>query len=363
MINLSEHIEHLIVRNDCVIVPGLGAFIAEEIPAYIDKECGRFMPPSRRLSFNPRIDHNDGMLVTSLIRRHRWSFALASETLADCVSALKSRLAAAGNISVGSLGTLRHQADATPEFIPSATSVSVNPYMVLPVLEIKPIKQLITESRQAAGGYDALAAYNDDMKRHTLWGSAARSVYGRVAVAVAVIAVCAFTLLSPMRSDRPTLASLGTGFSSTQPEPLTHELYISYPDPVTATATVKPSVPEQREDAPKLATAYVKPASARESRAAAQAPQPTKVYTTSSKPSVPQAAEAKTSYILVVASLTSDKEAHAFISQSGDSTLKVKKMGSRYRVYSDASESKDALVARRPAVASRYQGAWVCEVK
>ncbi len=88
MIKLILHIEHLIFRNECVIVPGFGAFIAEKVPAYINKESGTFMPPSRRLSFNPRIDHTDGMLVTSLMRRHRWSYALASESLGVCVAAL-----------------------------------------------------------------------------------------------------------------------------------------------------------------------------------------------------------------------------------------------------------------------------------
>lgn len=377
MINLTEHIEHLIVRNDCVIVPGFGAFIAEKVPAYINKESGTFMPPSRRLSFNPRIDHNDGMLVTSLMRRHRWSYALASESLGDCVAALKSRLASAGTLTVGSLGTLRYQDEATPEFIPSAASAAVNPYGVLPALEIIPIKQLIAPSRRDAEKIaDAVSAYDEDFKQKPLWLTAARSVYSRVAVAVAVIATCVFTYLSPTRTaDRTTLAALGTNFTASEPVQFAHDLYISYPDPESATATVKPSVPEPRDNTPKIIPASDVTTTAAASQASAPAA-PAKPRETAT-PSVPamkekpaaaatQAAatsKGASSYILVVASLTSDIDAHAFIRQSGDNSLKIKKMGSRYRVYSEASDSKDALVAKQPSTAARYPGAWVCEVK
>ena len=369
MINLTEHIEHLIVRNDCVIVPGFGAFIAEKVPAYINKESGTFMPPSRRLSFNPRIDHNDGMLVTSLMRRHRWSYTLASESLGDCVAALKSRLASAGTLTVGSLGTLRYQDEATPEFIPSAASAAVNPYGVLPALEIIPIKQLIAPSRRDAEKIaDAVSAYDEDFKQKPLWLTAARSVYSRVAVAVAVIATCVFTYLSPTRTaDRTTLAALGTNFTASEPVQFAHDLYISYPDPESATATVKPSVPEPREDAPLIIPANPAPT---QTSTPAPAPVTTKESATPSVPAMkehPVAANTQASdqasYILVVASLTSDSDARAFISQSSDNSLKVKKMGSRYRVYSAASDSKEALVSQQPSTAARYPGAWVCEVK
>lgn len=362
MINLAEHIEHLIVRNDCVIVPGFGSFIAEKMPAYIDEERGVFMPPSRRLSFNPLIDHNDGLLVTSLMRRHHWTYALACESLADCVTALKARLASAGSVTIGSLGLLRHQDNATPEFIPAPAAIAANPYAILPALEVTPIKQLIAPVRQHAAAQftspsDTPAA---TLASHSFWRDLAHSPYSRIAAAVVVIATCFLTFFSSTPSaDRSTLAALGTNFSSASPTPMSRELYISYPDPESATATVKPAVPETRENVPviipvddqKVATEIPKKQSMQS--AVAQ-----------SAPSVPARSEVSHSgYILVVASLTSDSDARTFIRQSGDSSLKVKKMGSRYRVYSDASDSKDVLVAIQPSVASRYPGAWVCEVK
>lgn len=371
MINLAEHIEHLIVRNDCVIVPGFGSFIAEKMPAYIDEERGVFMPPSRRLSFNPLIDHNDGLLVTSLMRRHHWTYALACESLADCVTALKARLASVGSVTIGSLGSLRHQDDATPEFIPAPAAIAANPYAILPVLEVTPIKQLIAPVRQHAAAQftspsDTPAA---TLASRSFWRDLAHSPYSRIAAAVVVIATCILTFFSSTPSaDRSTLAALGTNFSSASPTPMSRELYISYPDPESATATVKPAVPETRENVPVIIPA-TEPKQAADPVKKQQLPQSSAApaaTTAAARPAVPvQAATAHDGggYILVVASLTSDNDARAFIRQSGDSSLKVKKMGSRYRVYSDASDSKDALVAIQPSVASRYPGAWVCEVK
>ena len=63
VINITEHIEHLILRHDCVVIPGIGALIAHYIPAYIDTELECIFPPKRKLTFNPSINHNDGLLL------------------------------------------------------------------------------------------------------------------------------------------------------------------------------------------------------------------------------------------------------------------------------------------------------------
>ena len=37
MIELAQHIEALLLENDCVIVPGLGGFVAHYTPAMSEK--------------------------------------------------------------------------------------------------------------------------------------------------------------------------------------------------------------------------------------------------------------------------------------------------------------------------------------
>ena len=53
MIELAQHIETLLLENDCVIVPGFGGFVAHYSPATRVKEENIFLPPTRTIGFNP----------------------------------------------------------------------------------------------------------------------------------------------------------------------------------------------------------------------------------------------------------------------------------------------------------------------
>ena len=44
MIELAQHIEALLLENDCVIVPGLGGFVAHYTPAMRVAEENTFLP-------------------------------------------------------------------------------------------------------------------------------------------------------------------------------------------------------------------------------------------------------------------------------------------------------------------------------
>lgn len=57
MIELSKHIEVLLLENDCVIVPGLGGFIAHKRQAAYSIQKGEFMPPLRTIGFQSATDN------------------------------------------------------------------------------------------------------------------------------------------------------------------------------------------------------------------------------------------------------------------------------------------------------------------
>ena len=52
MIELAQHIEALLLENDCVIVPNFGGFVAHYAPATYVKEENLFLPPTRIIGFN-----------------------------------------------------------------------------------------------------------------------------------------------------------------------------------------------------------------------------------------------------------------------------------------------------------------------
>ena len=114
--SITRHIEYLILRHDCVIVPELGAFIAQYSPARIDEATGVIMPPSRSISFNGEVAHNDGLLAASIARASSTTFDRALASIADQVAALKSQIDNGGEFAVGRLGILRGNAEGNLDY-------------------------------------------------------------------------------------------------------------------------------------------------------------------------------------------------------------------------------------------------------
>ena len=82
MIELAQHIEVLLLENDCVIVPGFGGFIAHYAPAMRVAEENLFLPPTRTIGFNPQLTLNDGVLVQSYMAVYDTNFSDATKMVA-----------------------------------------------------------------------------------------------------------------------------------------------------------------------------------------------------------------------------------------------------------------------------------------
>jgi nucleoid DNA-binding protein/cell division septation protein DedD len=61
--NLGNYISELLTEHETVIIPGFGAFLSAYKPATLDEETGEMDPPTKKVSFNSKIRHNDGLLV------------------------------------------------------------------------------------------------------------------------------------------------------------------------------------------------------------------------------------------------------------------------------------------------------------
>lgn len=104
---LARHIEWLLGENDCVIVPGLGGFIAHYTPARRIEAENRFVPPTRIIAFNPRLKINDGLLVQSYMLVEGVGFAEALKLVEHDVEQLFAALHDTGKVVLGSIGELR----------------------------------------------------------------------------------------------------------------------------------------------------------------------------------------------------------------------------------------------------------------
>ena len=120
---LPLHIEYLLTRHDCVIVPGLGAFIATEREAYIDFERGVIRPRRREISFNSSVVTDDGLLSHSIARREGLTYEDARRLVAALTERLDAELRSEGEVSLGMTGRLVMDAEGLISFQPRRSAI------------------------------------------------------------------------------------------------------------------------------------------------------------------------------------------------------------------------------------------------
>lgn len=108
MIELAQHIEVLLLENDCVIVPGFGGFIAHYAPAMRVAEENIFLPPTRVIGFNPQLRLNDGVLVQSYMAVYDTNFSDATKMVEREVAELIAVLHEEGKTDLPNIGEIRY---------------------------------------------------------------------------------------------------------------------------------------------------------------------------------------------------------------------------------------------------------------
>lgn len=123
MIKIDRHIEILLLSNDCVIVPGLGGFMAHHIPAKYYADSQSFIPPQRQLGFNAQLQINDSLLAQSYIEAYDISYPEALKRIASEVAELNQTLQNHGECELHGLGKLTQSLDGHIEFVPCEAGI------------------------------------------------------------------------------------------------------------------------------------------------------------------------------------------------------------------------------------------------
>jgi nucleoid DNA-binding protein len=126
MTTIASHITKLIHHHDCVIVPGLGGFVANHKPAEIIREKGLILPPSKEIGFNRSLSHNDGLLIHEVAWSNQLSYSDASKLVESFVQEIHTGIAIRGTITIDEVGELRKDTLGNLYFVPN-TSLSFLP--------------------------------------------------------------------------------------------------------------------------------------------------------------------------------------------------------------------------------------------
>lgn len=103
---LEKYISDLLYRHQCVVVPGFGAFIAEEVSATYNPKSLTFIPPRKLVYLNTLLKNNDGLLAQYIAREKQITYSTAVEFISENVTMWNSAIEQKKPVELSGLGTI-----------------------------------------------------------------------------------------------------------------------------------------------------------------------------------------------------------------------------------------------------------------
>lgn len=306
MISVLDHIEYLMTEHDCVIVPGLGAFISQ-YSVERNRKTNAICSIKRNIAFNGSVDYNDGLLINSIVRRESVGFERARCEVNDYVRALYGQLKYEGEVPVGRLGYFSSSEEGALEFFPFMSKKANDNFFGLLPIEMKPLSEMAIEPEQ-----------KQTNRKDNVIRIARRFV--QAAASVILLIGMALVLSTPMvdRADSEQNFADFNAFSIKNASEVSQmgELFIA--------------MPAMQKEADEMPEAEV----------------------------VAELNAGK--YALVVASLVSEKQVEKFVKESGLRCYDVVKSKSKYRVFIARGSYEEMNNLKN----SEYSDsdAWVCRL-
>lgn len=150
---LAQYIEQLLFTHDRVIIPGLGAFVAQPVSSSVDYTGGTVAPPNRTLTFDEHILLDDGMLAQLVAKEKSISDAEARQWIERQVSAIRERLDQRDIIAFTNIGRLYRNYLQQMLFVPDAYNFSRESFG-LPPIQFSPLPRSRQVNSEGPGGIE-----------------------------------------------------------------------------------------------------------------------------------------------------------------------------------------------------------------
>lgn len=182
---LSKHIEALLTRHNCVVVPKLGGFVTQYVSAFYDAESGCYYPPSRSVSFNSMLAINDGLLIERYIVQENLTYADASRLLASHVDRLKEIISEEGSVEISGVGVLTSNGENGYSFEPCDGGLMTPEYYALDAapVSLAPVEEHVDDNNEDDNEKNYVIRLNRNFVNY---------------VAAAVISVMFYFLMAPV---------------------------------------------------------------------------------------------------------------------------------------------------------------------
>lgn len=359
MIELSRHIESLLLKHDCVIVPGLGGFVTQSSPAQYIAEEQLFFPPCRSVAFNQQLTLNDGLLVESYMKTYDTTYPETVRVIDYAVEQIKEELQEQGFYTFPGIGKLQLALNNRVDFEPLEAGV-LSPKLygldAIHLCKVSPQDAAEASERDEERERESSGAFFEkDEKSYTL--RLPRELVNYTAAAIIAI-VFYFVWATPLNQVPSTegleAGSLYSQLFSTSSTPASHPSG-------KVTTSLKPSPSES----PEVQTPSPKVEETLSSDSAPSASSATKAQEAAADP--PSTADDHP-FTLVLASMIPEKNADQYarqLQEKGLTQAKSYKSGKMVRVvygsYADEEEARQELRQLR-SENPVFREAWVLRV-
>lgn len=342
MIELSTHIEYMLLSHDEVSVPQLGTFIVRDMSSKRIDEEGIFLPPYRTVSFRWDEQETGEDFILSLSKLHNLSRHEAHIMCMEYVDELQQALTEEGSVSVGSMGyMLRDTEGGQISFMPLQSGIASPAYYGLDAIPFAKLSNDVRQHRDKKQANRKTKLTTIATDSDTIIIRINRRVFNYV-TAVAASIVLFFTFTSPYGNPVATDSQKADTEMMLTPKlvPAVKPQPKKVEQPVAVVKTVEEvpvTEPEPKQEAPK-------------------------------EEILPLKGDEGSPYVIVLASAISKKNAISFAGRLQEQGLKAQacEFGGMVRVIIPGFETQDdayAEIRRMKAESKDLSHAWPCNVK
>lgn len=237
MISMIEHIEYLMLSNDCVVVPGFGAFIAQYTSSNNCAQNSTFTSPKRSISFNASINHNDGLLANSIAKKASIPYAEALKQIEKSTTICRQALSDGSEVPFGRLGFFISNGAGHIEFIPFHHELANDDFFGLQSFSFPTLAE---RNAQVATEETVSETYSEpeiNIGRRNWFSHKAV----QIAASIVMLVCLTFALSTPIIVDKPThqLATLNVPTPTMPKHKVVKAEEISHPKQVEAVSEKK----------------------------------------------------------------------------------------------------------------------------
>jgi cell division septation protein DedD len=117
---ITPYLSLLLFQHDCVIVPGLGGFVASYKKTEFNTQGAYINPARKTIAFNQNLNTNDGLLAHHIAQKASVGFNSALDKINAWVSGLHSKLQQGETITIDGIGSLKLNEEKRIVFSPIA---------------------------------------------------------------------------------------------------------------------------------------------------------------------------------------------------------------------------------------------------